>query len=102
MKINSTYKVRLKSKNHVYDKTVALYRDAVNFFIHVALENWNRLKSMDGINPKLRAMEMLTHTTNRNKPKYPFDNVIFIYFFLYMEKVNFCSRKCFYVKIIYC
>ena len=74
MKINSMYKVKLKSKSHVYDKTVALYRDAVNFFIYVALENWNKLKSMDGINPKLRAMEILTHTTSRNKPTYPFDS----------------------------
>ena len=73
MQINSTYSVRLKSHSHVFDKTVSLYRDAVNFFIHVALENWDTFSSIYGINPRLRAMELLTHNTRNNQAKYPFD-----------------------------
>ena len=39
MKITSTYSVRLRNFNRVFDDTVEVYRQAVNYFIAPVLDN---------------------------------------------------------------
>ena len=41
MKITSTYSVRLRNFNLVFDDTVEVYRHAVDYFIELVMANWN-------------------------------------------------------------
>ena len=41
MKITSTYSVRLRNFNRVFDDTVEVYRHAVDYFIELVMANWN-------------------------------------------------------------
>ena len=41
MKITSTYSVRLRNFNRVFDDTVEVYRHAVDYFIELMIANWN-------------------------------------------------------------
>lgn len=41
MKITSTYSVRLRNFNRVFDDTVEVYRHAVDYFIELVIANWN-------------------------------------------------------------
>ena len=49
MKITSSYKVQIKQYRHIFDDTVRIYRDAVDFLISVCLENWNEISALDGM-----------------------------------------------------
>lgn len=43
MEIFSTYSVKIKHYNHIFKETVSLYREAVDFYIHVCLEHWDKV-----------------------------------------------------------
>ena len=74
MDIFSTYSVKIKHFNHIFKDTVKVYREAVDFFITVCLENWEELSSIDGSLNKQRFIETLCHTTKNNKAIYDFDD----------------------------
>ena len=40
MNLISQYSVRITHYNHIFAETVAIYRDAVDFFIDVCLREW--------------------------------------------------------------
>jgi len=40
MKIHTTYSVKIKEYNHIFDGTVRLYRSAVTFFMDVMEKEW--------------------------------------------------------------
>ena len=42
MKILTSYRVRIQGYGSVLDDTVAVYRKAVDFFIAVMMEHWDR------------------------------------------------------------
>ena len=44
MKILSTYKVKIKTYNHIFRGTVEVYRHAVDFLIDVCLKEWVEIK----------------------------------------------------------
>ena len=48
MKIISSYKVQIKQPNHLFDDTVRIYRDAVNFLISVCLNHWSEISALNG------------------------------------------------------
>ena len=56
MKITSTYSVRLRNFNRVFDDTVEVYRHAVDYFIELVMANWKR------------ASEILCPWDNRSPP----------------------------------
>ena len=47
MKILSTYKVKIKTYNHIFRGTVEVYRHAVDFLIDVCLKEWVEIKKID-------------------------------------------------------
>lgn len=49
MKIISSYKVQIKQPNHLFDDTVRIYRDAVNFLISVCLNHWSEISALNGM-----------------------------------------------------
>ena len=55
MKIHTSYSVRIQGYSAVLDRTVALYRSAVDFFIDVMLRNWQQLEHFPSGVRRLRA-----------------------------------------------
>ena len=78
MKITSSYKVQIKQYRHIFDDTVRIYRDAVDFLISVCLENWNEISALDGMLLRKSYVENLIHKTKEHPhPKYEFDAVFY-------------------------
>ena len=73
MKIFSTYSVKIQS--HIkkpFEDTAKLYRDAVDFFIRVRLQEDALFRSIDTRKDQLSMMETLT-VTNKKRPTVPYD-----------------------------
>lgn len=71
MKIFSTYSVKIKHYNHIFKDTVSVYRDAVDFFIDVCLNEWTVIFTIKGNLLQQQHIEHLCHKTADNKnPKY--------------------------------
>lgn len=66
MKIFSTYSVKIKNYNHIFQETVALYRDAVDFLIDVCLNEWDNVRAISGSLLRQQYMEQLCHKTAHN------------------------------------
>ena len=75
MKIMTTYKTKIRDSHRALANTVGIYRQAVDFLIGVALEEWNALKEIERSLEKQRAIECVIHHTKSNPcPKYDFDS----------------------------
>ena len=74
MKIVTSYSVKIKHYNRIFNDTAKLYRDAVDFFIEVCLSEWDVLATITGELNQQRYIEVHTHGTKSNpEPRYPFD-----------------------------
>lgn len=72
MKILTTYKVKIKDSHGTFSATVDIYRQVVNFFIEVCLNEWDNIASFDG-KTRVNLVEHLTIVTKKNIwAKYPF------------------------------
>ena len=73
MKINTTYKVKIKHYNHIFKDTVRIYRSAVDYIIKVCLNEWDAIQNL-GSKERYNYCEKLIHKTDDNpNPKYEFD-----------------------------
>lgn len=73
MNIFSSYKVKIKHYNHIFEQTVEIYRNAVSFFIDVCDKEWDVLEPLKNLE-KCRKIEELTLQTKKNQnPKYDFN-----------------------------
>lgn len=73
MNIFSSYKVKIKHYNHIFEQTVEIYRNAVSFFIDVYDKEWVVLDSLKKLE-RCRKIEELTLQTKKNQnPKYDFN-----------------------------
>ena len=66
MKIFSTYSVKIKHYNHIFQDTISVYRDAVDFLIDVCLNEWNNISTINGIIFQQQYVEHLCHGTKKN------------------------------------
>lgn len=74
MHIISSYSVKIRKYSRIFNDTAKIYREAVDYFIHVCLSEWNVLESIDGNLAKQRYIETCTHVTKTNKsPLFAFD-----------------------------
>ena len=62
----SNYSVNIKHYNHIFDETVAIYREAVSFFIDVCLKEWEDLSKLEMLHLQQQYVERLCHTTKSN------------------------------------
>ena len=77
MKIISSYAVKIKHYNQIFNDTVKIYQQAVTFFIQVLDSEWENLVSLSR-KQKNGALEKLTHKTILNpSPKYDFDSAFY-------------------------
>ena len=74
MKILSTYKIKISRTHRAFKNTVEQYRMAVDFFIKVALAEWDYISKVKSSIERQRIIEVLTHKTLANpEPKYNFE-----------------------------
>ena len=74
MKILSTYKVKIKTYNHIFRGTVEVYRHAVDFLIDVCLKEWETIKKIDENLIRQQYVERLCHFTKKHpETVYDFD-----------------------------
>lgn len=73
MNIFSSYKVKIKHYNHIFEQTVEIYRNAVSFFIEVCDKEWDVLEPLKS-KEKLSCIEKFTlQTKNNQNLKYDFN-----------------------------
>ena len=71
MKIYSTYIVKIKQYNRIFQDTVTVYRNAVDFFISVCVQEWSVLSDIRGDLLRQQYVERQCHGTKGNpSPKY--------------------------------
>ena len=74
MKLYTSYKVKIKTYNYIFKKSVALYRKAVDFLINVCLTEWTILSSIkEPVNQKSYVESVIHSTSKRPVVKYDFD-----------------------------
>ncbi|MCD8204406.1 MAG: hypothetical protein LUC16_01060 [Coprobacillus sp.] len=74
MKLISTYGVTIREHNRIFRHTVHIYRDALAFFIDVAIAEWEKFASLTHPNSAVLVMERITHATKAHPvPEYDFD-----------------------------
>ncbi|MCR5456739.1 MAG: transposase, partial [Clostridiales bacterium] len=66
MKIVSTYSVKIKDYNHIFDETVSIYRKVVDYFINVCICEWENVSKIDSNHYKQQYIESLCHMTKDN------------------------------------
>ena len=66
MRIFSTYSAKIKNYNHIFKKTVSVYREAVDFMIQVCLQKWEDIRKEDYLCSPVIYVERLCHRTKRN------------------------------------
>lgn len=73
MKIYSSYKVKIKHYNHIFEQTVEVYKNAVSFFIDICNKEWDNLVDLRS-QERLQTIEKLSLETKKNpNPKYDFN-----------------------------
>lgn len=73
MNIFSSYKVKIKNYNKIFENTVKIYREAVSFFIDICDKEWDTLESLRNLK-RCRNIEKLALQTKQNpNPKYNFN-----------------------------
>ena len=77
MNIFSSYKVKIKHYNHIFEQTVEIYRNAVSFFIDVCNKEWSVLESLKS-KEKLSYIEKITLITKAHPyVKYDFNEIFY-------------------------
>lgn len=61
MRLFSSYSVKIKHYNHIFQKTVNLYRNAVDFLIEVCLNEWDTIVNIHPERLRLTYVEHLCH-----------------------------------------
>jgi len=88
MNLVSTYSVKIKKFNHIFDDTVRLYRDATDFYIAVIKDNWTQFSNCTSGEMAVRmAEELSVITKNRSEVKYDFGEK-FYKFPSYLRRVS--------------
>ena len=61
MKLFSSYSVKIKHYNHIFQETVNLYRNAVDFLIEICLNEWDTIMNIRPERFRLTHVEHLCH-----------------------------------------
>ena len=75
MEILSTYSVKIKHYNHIFDATIPIYRQAVDFFIDVCLNEWDTISALKDEKIQCSYVESISISTKKNPDvKYDFSS----------------------------
>lgn len=74
MQIFSSYKVKIKHYNKIFEETVGLYRGAVSFFIEVCEKEWVNLEPINNLYRKSYVEKITLPTKAHPEVKYNFND----------------------------
>lgn len=74
MNIFSSYKVKIKNYNKIFEEAVRIYREAVSFFIDICDKEWDMLKPLKNLERCRKIEELSLHTKKNRNPKYDFNS----------------------------
>ena len=74
MKLITAYFVKIRHFRHIFDETVRVYREAVDYFINVCDEHWDDISDISGLKARQRFVEKLVHSKGKNIALYDFDD----------------------------
>lgn len=74
MNIFSSYKVKIKNYNKIFEEAVRIYREAVSFFIDICDKEWDMLESLKNLERCRKMEELSLHTKKNRNPKYDFNS----------------------------
>ena len=78
MKITTTYKVKIKHYNRIFEDTLTIYRSAVDFLINVVWNEWDTVASIDGQKYQQQHIERLVHYSKCSNVAYEdFDTLFY-------------------------
>ena len=66
MKIVSTYSVKIKEYNHIFNETTSIYRKSVDYFINVCSDEWDIISTILGNHGKMNYIEHVCLFTKYN------------------------------------
>ena len=69
MKLISTYSVKLKEYRHIFKDTIRVYRAAVDFFLMVCDQEWEKVSDISTSKFQMTFIEQLTHKTAKIRPQ---------------------------------
>ncbi|MCQ2501886.1 MAG: transposase [Lachnospiraceae bacterium] len=72
MKEYSSYGIKICHYNRIFEKTVEMYRSAVDFFITVCLEEWEFLQKLSGKERNNEVEKLTIRTKKRPEVRYDF------------------------------
>lgn len=61
----SMYSIKIKRYNHIFKKSISVYREAVDFLIEIYLREWDELSKLTG-NDRSNTAEHMIHKTDRH------------------------------------
>lgn len=73
MTIFSSYKVKIKHYNNIFEQTVEIYRNAVSFFIDICDKEWELLEALKSTERLSKIEELTLLTKKKINPKYDFN-----------------------------
>ncbi|MCL2814245.1 MAG: transposase, partial [Oscillospiraceae bacterium] len=73
MQIVTSYKIKIKNHNDIFEKLLAIYREALSYLILVVDAEWDTVKDITGTKAQAMYIERLTHGTKNRIAKYEFD-----------------------------
>ena len=71
-----SYGMKIKNENHIFDKTIEVYRDAVKYLTNIVLLHYDTISGIQGYGGataqqcRRQYVEMLVHTTEKNDAVY--------------------------------
>ncbi len=74
MNIFSSYKVKIKNYNKIFEEAVRIYREAVSFFIDICDKEWDMLEPLKNLERCRKMEELSLHTKKNRNPKYDFNS----------------------------
>ena len=77
MEIYSSYKVKIKHYNKIFQETVTIYRSAVSFFLDICNKEWEQLKDLRNLKRCRKIEELSLQTKNNPNPKYNFNAMFY-------------------------
>jgi len=75
MQVVTSYKVKIKDYNNIFDDTLLIYRSVLSYIVNVVDVEWDDISAFSSLQQQQRFVEKLIHNTSRNIAKYDFNGI---------------------------
>ena len=86
MTITTSYMIKIKGYNNIFNATIAIYREALAFIINVIDAEWEVISYVGNSTAQFNAAERLIHSTSKNTAAYAGFDSLFYKFPSYLRR----------------